>query len=987
MFAYIFELRLMKQYIFLLITIFCFYTVGKSQSSTVLDNTGPKIKWFQVKTPHFKIIYPEGFSEQGQRMANTMEHIYKPGAASLGVEPKKNFPLILQNNSSASNGFVTMGPRRSEFYTMSPQRPSLLGNNDWLDMLALHEYRHVVQYDRSRTGLTGFLRTIFGEYTQAAIAGTTVPSWYWEGDAVGIETALSKSGRGRIPEFSAAFRANLLENGPYNYNKAYLRSYKHFIPNHYVLGYHYSTYLRQEFGAEALENMVNRTWAQPYIPFGFSFAQKKFGEKKIPGTYFDMMDYLKSKWEEQQALLDITTFEKINSKRKKVYTNYNYPQILDNGNLLVLKSGLADYAQFIELDTKTGEETVLFTPGVMNNAAMLSASAGQFVWNEYEYDARWRQQSYSVVKLYNIASKDLRVLSSKSRYSAATLSPDRTKVATIEQSMGYQNSIVTLDAYSGQLINSINWETGKTLTNPVWSDNENIIVAEVEAGKKRIIQVNLVTGKVTELLSPSFEHITYAFRNDDQLYYVSGLTGIDNIYVKDLSTGQKYQVTSSRFGAYSPELSNDGRILYYNELNSMGTDVVSIKIDPSKWLPLEQVPGSDVQFYDVLVEQEGNAEILSTVPENKFEESRYRKKLGKLHSWGPYLSGSAYDLEAGLYSTNIMSTTDIFLGFQVDTNLNFKWVGRASFQAWYPIIDIQVDHMKRTATVPFLAEVDSVTTVLNDVHSWDETGIKSGFRIPWLLTNSKFYTSLEVRNYVGFTLVRNFNSEVFGDSYYPYFIRFSTPRNNGNLISNEFRLQFISLHSRSQRDIRSKWGTVLTLETYGTPYGGDFNGGLTALKGQFYFPGLLKNHSLNFFTGYQHNKVTLDDNNYRFANRMPYPRGVAAESFENFYTIRTNYDLPLLYPDLSIGPWLYIQRIKAQVFYDFGKGFQNRINESNTGLSAPERSKIYYSTGAELSVDFNFMRALPMLELGVRYSYLPDLGTSNFEFLIGSFGF
>ena len=205
---------------FLVTLTFCIgFSVLCAQSTQVLENLPPSIKWYQLNTPHFKIIYPEGFSDQGQRMANTMEHIYQPAARSLGVNPKKNFPIILQNQNSISNGFVTLGPRRSEFFTMSPQRANLLGNNDWLDLLALHEYRHVVQYDRSRTGLTGFIRHLFGEYSQAAVASTTVPSWFWEGDAVGIETSLSTSGRGRMPQFNAAYRANLLTKGAFNYNK------------------------------------------------------------------------------------------------------------------------------------------------------------------------------------------------------------------------------------------------------------------------------------------------------------------------------------------------------------------------------------------------------------------------------------------------------------------------------------------------------------------------------------------------------------------------------------------------------------------------------------------------------------------------------------------------------------------------------------------------------------------------------------------------
>ena len=184
-----------------------------AQTFSTLQNLPPKIKYSQINTAHFRVIYPEGFSAQGQRMANTLEHLYAPVSKTLGREPLKRTPIILQNKNSIANGFVTLGPRRSEFYTTTPQNANLLGNNDWLDLLAIHEFRHVVQYDRSRTGFTGLIYYLLGEFTQNAVASGSVPSWFWEGDAVDIETAMSRSGRGRLPEFSIAFRANLLELG------------------------------------------------------------------------------------------------------------------------------------------------------------------------------------------------------------------------------------------------------------------------------------------------------------------------------------------------------------------------------------------------------------------------------------------------------------------------------------------------------------------------------------------------------------------------------------------------------------------------------------------------------------------------------------------------------------------------------------------------------------------------------------------------------
>jgi len=953
----------------------------QAQTTPVLDNLRPSIKWYQLKTPHFRIIYPQGFSEQGQRMANTMEHIYAPAAKSLGVKPRNNFPIILQNQNSRANGFVTLGPRRSEFFTMSPQSANFLGNNDWLNLLALHEYRHIVQFEKSRTGFTGFVRNIFGEFSQAALASTSVPSWFWEGDAVDIETSLSPSGRGRIPEFSAVFRANLLEKGPFNYNKQYLRSFKDFIPNHYVLGYHYSTYLKTEYGLDAMSKMVNKAWALPFIPFTFSFAQKKYGGKKMPKMYLAMMAQLENKWRQQLASITITPFELVNTAEKKIYTNYNYPQVLDNGNILVLKSGIGDIEQLVEIDQYTGEEEVRFVPGIINDAGLLSAQGNLVVWNENTFHPRWRQQTSSVIRTYNIATEQYTELTKDSRYSSAALSPDRVFIATIEQTEDYKNRLIVIDAYSGSVNYTVAAADGAAFLTPVWYGNKKIIVAEVSNGRKSILEIDFLTGTEEVLFGPTEEQISFAFRDDDYLYYVSGITGIDNIYAKNLTTNDIFQITSSKYGAYNPVIAKDESTLYYNNISELGNDVVKINLNPSSWTPIESLPETAIKYYQPIVELEGNPDILQTVPEKVYEESRYHKKLIKLHSWGPFLTSSANDIEVGLYSTNVLSTTDVFAGFRIDTDANINWLGRVSYQTLYPIIDVELNYARRNASANYRDTTDIIQT---DQQTWQETGVKAGLRVPLLLTRNRFHTSFTVQNYVGLTAVKDFQSDDFG----PNRISF-TRLNDGELYSNEFKATFSSLQKRSKRDVQTRLGWVFIYEFFNTPYGGDFKGALTAIKTQLYLPGFFRHHSFNVFGGYQHNNITLNDNNYWFANRMPYPRGVSGTTLEDFYTVRVNYEMPLLYPDLSIGPWLYLQRIKTNLFSDYGAG---SIDVTNFELQRQlEINEVYNSIGAELTFDFNFMRALPVLELGVRYSYWlnsPDeILPYSFELLIGSFGF
>lgn len=910
-------------------------------------------------------------------MANTMEHLYGPISKSLSIKNPTSISIVLQNQLTTSNAFVTLAPRHSEFYTMSPQFTNFLGNNDWLNLLATHEYRHVVQYNRSKTGLTGLAYYLFGEATQSAIATVTVPQWFWEGDAVDMETALTHSGRGRLPYFTREFRANLMEKGSFNYSKQYLRSFKDFIPNHYVLGYHLTTYLKDRYGESNMQNMVGRTWKVPIIPFGYSFSIKKFGGEKLPQSYQSMMSELKKKWSKAMAQENFTSFKKINKNQKAVYTNLNYPQLTNDGEIIVYKTGLDDYGEFVSVDPQTGIESKVFVPGLVNDAGMLSVQGNTIVWNEFEFDPRWRARSYSVIKTFNIATRQLSRITFRSRYSSASLSPNRAKVLTVEESTDYTNRVVILDAYSGKVLKTFKEEDGAFYTQPVW-DNTGLYftVMKVKNSKKSIWLVNAESGKWRLMLEPSYEQISYVTRYDDWLYYVSARSGIDNVYALNISAKKKYRVTSAKYGAYNPVVSKDGHTLFYNNFTVLGNDIVSMSLDPSKFMPIDQVKNLDISWYQPVVHDENNANILSTVPDSTYSEKRYHKRPFNVHSWGPLYSGTLDEIEVGMFSRNILNTTDLFLGYNFNNRGENRYVGRLSYQGLYPIVDVIGTYGHRKDQVNF---IDTLNTLQTDRIKWDELIVKGGFRLPFLFTHNRFHTTLEILNYVGLTSVSGYSSTRLGDG------RYFSLLNNGTLVQNEFDATLISLHKQSKRDIQSKWGTILAIEQFGTPYGGNFNGGLTAFKGQFYFPGLVKHHSLNFFMGFQHNKITLDKNNYWFSNRMPYPRGVSARTFQNLFTLRTNYEFPLLYPDMKIGPWLYIQRIKTNLFYDFGRGTSNVVNrEQNLQI---KDSQTMNSLGIDLTFDFNVMRALPLMEVGFRFAFVPDTQSSTFEFLIGKLGF
>ena len=83
--------------------------------------------------------------ELAQRVANLIEHLYLSEIKTMDY-PFKKLTLLLSTHSAISNGYVTLAPRRSEWYAT----PFQLGSDDgdWYELLATHEMRHVAQYGK-----------------------------------------------------------------------------------------------------------------------------------------------------------------------------------------------------------------------------------------------------------------------------------------------------------------------------------------------------------------------------------------------------------------------------------------------------------------------------------------------------------------------------------------------------------------------------------------------------------------------------------------------------------------------------------------------------------------------------------------------------------------------------------------------------------------------------------------------------------------------
>ena len=131
-----------------------------------------------------------------------------------------------------------------------------------------------------------------------------MPDWFAEGDAVSNETLLSASGRGRIPNFDLGMRANLLAGRSFNYPKAVAGSYLDNVPNHYVLGYFLTTYLKRTYGPDVWSRVLNRNFHRFPLPFAFSASIKAETGLRTEELYDKTMADLTEIWQKQQDRLN-----------------------------------------------------------------------------------------------------------------------------------------------------------------------------------------------------------------------------------------------------------------------------------------------------------------------------------------------------------------------------------------------------------------------------------------------------------------------------------------------------------------------------------------------------------------------------------------------------------------------------------------------------------------------------------------------------------
>ena len=925
------------------------------------------LKWRQINTENFQIIYPDYYETQAHKLAVVMEKVYLVGGKTLNYKPKK-ISIILHTQTVKSNGLVAWAPKRVELYTIPYQ--GIYAQN-WIEQLAIHEFRHVVQIDKVNSELPKILKAIFGEQGTALFFGLYVPWWFIEGDAVVLETALSNSGRGRFPSFLMEHKALAVEKGNYKYDKAYNDSYKNYVPDHYQLGYYLVGSAREKFGTELWNAVLDRVGTKPLSlnPFN-KILKQKTGLNKVQ-LYDTIFDELRNKWIEVDQKFKPANFEVI-SPSNKIYSNYQYNHWLNDTIIISYKTALNETAAFVKIDFD-GNEKKIITPGIIFNES-INYKDEWVIWSEQIANARWEHSGKSLIRLLNLENQSNFSFYPEFTAFSPSISPDKKRLVVVESNFSNDFFLSVYQIADGKLMHRFQTENNNYFFSPEWLNENEIAVITLFPQGKRLSKLNLKDNKFEILLEKDFGELKNLRIKDNNIYFVGSFSGKNTLYRFDLADKSVSQLYDPRFGIESPAFSSDGKSLILSDYTADGFRLIKIQNKDLNELHITMKPSLNFPLADNLKKQEPGVLNFSNTNASQYKSEIYRKRdhLFNFHSWAPAaVDEISYEIKPGVsvLSQNKLGTAHLNLGYEWNTTEKAgNFYGKYSYKGWSPVIDLEINSGRNASEFALIqktknsfGEIIQQDTILKRF-TWLNTNLGADVRIPLDFSKGKFR--------------RFFQPEIkYELTWYKH--NSSTPDGffEGNFQSIIYRLYYQQLLRKSMQDVYPNFGFTIDGIYRHTPTGRTELGNLILAQTTLYLPGILPNHGIKIYAGGQdkYNKGGVG-----FSDAIRYPRGWGKINTNQMVSLSSDYKFPVFYPEWSFGGLVYLKRVNASLFADYGY-LNGNIYKSGeiTGSFKTDIS----SYGVELTGDANFLRFYAPVEIGFRTSYLPNTKNFYLEFL------
>ena len=883
----------------------------------------PSMKWSQIETDRFKIIFPPKRVAEAERLANTITMVDSNRNGNLGDTHFK-IPIVLQSLPTVSNGYVGLAPWRSEFYLNPLQNALDLGATSWIDNLAIHEYRHIHQYSNFRKGISKFMYLLAGQEGQSLANATAIPDWFFEGDAVYFETKYLNQGRGRLPYFFDAYHSLWNANTKYSYQKLRNGSYKDVVPDHYQLGYILVAHGNNRYGEDFWGRVTRDAVRFKGLIYPFQKAIKRnagIGYRKFVSDAFSTF---KAKLPSSANLNSETTLTSSNRQR---VVDHLFPVYVNSDTVIALRKPFNQLPHWEMISAKTSKRLGLKFIGIDD---FFQYRNHTIVYSAYSTDPRWDWKEFNDVYLFNTSSRTTTRITKRQRLFSPDISTDLSTIVAIEMPFQGGSVLNFWDVASKTLKQTVSHPNGYMLSHPVFGNdiNEVFVVARKTDGSSSILKYSQSAHQFTELFPFKNAPIAFLRFKQGRLIFTVSQNSKNELWSYDIAKNNFNRMSSSNTGSYAGDVDLASNQVVYSRPTADGDQLFTGKINDLRLSPESIQPVQPVYPVSFLVQNQ-----MQKVGDSAYGASSYShlKDLVNIHSWRPYYDRPNWSFT--LYGQNVLNTFQSSYQYLFNENEKSHQLGAyATYGAWYPWI---VGGTNYTMNRNFR---DSTKQL-----KWNEWNGNIGMRVPLSNNGGRFFRSLDFSSTLN-NVLYNYDAV-------------SKPTTKDKFVSYvHFQIVASMLSQQAKQQINPRFGWSLNLQHRTSV--GTVKATQSYVGARVYLPGFLRTHSFNMSFAFQQ-RDTLRQ--YIYTNNFAMARGYAAFNYPSMWRTTFNYHLPLLYPDFGVAHIVYFRRLRANLFYD-----DMFLKSLRTGKIINLRS-----TGIELNVDTRWWNQQPV-SFGVRYSRLLD---------------
>ena len=896
-----------------------------------------RMKWHTVSGRQWEIYADQPAIEWAAAANEHLDSItQKEGKDYSDTKIRRKVPIVLHSRTAYSNGLVSLAPMRLEAYTFDT------GEEDrvpWISHLMTHEWRHVLQTETVRRGFTKGLSYVFGQQTTGAVLGLFCPRWYLEGDAVWAETEYTSGGRGRNPIFLQQMRAQVTAGRTPSYSQAYFGSYKRFVPDYYHMGYYTVSAVSEEFGWDTWRKALENVGRRPFTIVAFNRTLRQGTGMRKMAAYRWAMGQWGEKWEKEKGDSKESGVEKVEKKVREMSewkAERYYEEVVEakryKDGLIAYITSPAKVGHFAYID-KEGKRHYMFATGLRADKSF-SIKGDTMIWTETRTGLIGEHNRHSVLMKTDLRRNSTKRIEAKSAegheenyYKPRTNSEGRTAAIGIDESQ--RNRIVMPLEESGREVMTV--KIGEQISDIEWADSRTMIAVVLQADGKHIVEIDTESGAKTELISPEHfgkEDEPKSIRNitseGNHIYFTADIGGYSDIYRVDRETLKCERLTTARNGADYATIC-DGELIY-SEYTATGFSLCRRKID-----------AEEVGLFRREKWEEG-----SESREGREVEARRRRGIGihlkpNIHSWGPAVvdaNNATIGTGVAIASQNPHGTVTWQAGLSIEpeeedsrlfANVNWNFlpvrlsltakVGKEEYQETLMSIDTVRNGAIETTTLEIDDNIRKSNIQTSAYLPLKFSRLAWEFRVtPQMLVHVEregdvTYKQTQVRRWGsrgGYQRLSTNEYKLKGKDYVCY-----TPA-----------LTFSATRRMADRDVNYRAGiTVRGMYDISPNYGRMLTGEAT-----IYLPGFWRHHSIVLYGGIQKKEkgdeveIMSGLTTWRtLSERIGAPVTLATVSNLRNELYTAQYQMPIVNPDIEIGPIAYIKRVTAAPFVSVGR--------------------------------------------------------------------